>query len=296
MIEEDDMRNRLPNSNLPRPIDDKQTRRAARKNSISVSNCVSFIKGYSHNTSTDNLLISARKEVFRTQVEAMKNRQLPCYLIEISPTPRQFDILDGAFKGPKLIQKMLDSSLEKQPDTNELLLSNKDKFYNELGADKWSLYVGFLRSFINLYKESDMVYLELPVGDSCSLSASNKVYISSLNIGLVAAKTERTVLMLRQWKQVEGFRYLPNFSVIYFDGRYYAKIKYQEDDYFRRKNKDLLMELEGTLDVLIGKKLKSEYAESKSFSRVEISDSSEHQIYGSPVNHAHNRDPRKKWS
>lgn len=289
------MRNLPKSRGLPRPLDDKRVKKALKKTSEDIDKSITFIKGFGHNFSTEKWLSESRKEVFNFHVEAMKSRQKPCYLIELAPTPRQTEILESLFKGPRLVQKMLDASRDKQPDTNTFLLTNKDSFYNELGADKWSMYVGFLRGFINIYKDSDMVYLELPAGENCSLSASNKVYISSLNLGLITPASERTVLMLRQWKQIEGFRYLPSFNIILFEGRYYAKVKYKEDDYFRRKNKDLLLELEGTLDVLIGRKLKAEYAESKSYSRVEISDPSGEFIYGQAVNHAHRRDPRKKW-
>ncbi|OUK51954.1 hypothetical protein BZL33_13755 [Escherichia coli] len=73
-------------------------------------------------------------------------------------------------------------------------------------------------------------------------------------------------------------------------------IKYKEDVFFLRKNKDLLQELSGTIDVIVGSRFIKELKESRSFSRVEISESELWGISNNPVNHAHQRNPNKKWS
>ncbi|WP_338458069.1 hypothetical protein [Pantoea sp. Nvir] len=141
-----------------------------------------------------------------------------------------------------------------------------------------------------------MVELELPMSEGCSLSVSHKRFINSLSLGLINPTSERKVLMLRQRKQIEGLRYLPSFSIMLLDENYYAKVKYSKKYFHLRINKDLSKELEGTFDVLVGRALAKELKESKSFARVEISDPGGEFIYGQAVNHAHRRDPRKKWS
>lgn len=283
-------------SNLPRPLNDSRRRKDDKKTNSQLTNCISFIKSNEHSAATIKLLQQARKQAFLIRTEMMQNRLLPYYLIELEPSKRQREILDTLFKAPVIIQKLIDELLEKEVDTNAFLLTNKDVFYNALGQQNWSRYFSFLRIFVEHYKNTDMVDLELPMADGCSLSASNKVFINSLSLGLVNPTSERRVLMLRQWKQIEGLRYLPAFSVVLFDGKYYAKLKYSETDFHLRINKDLSKELEGTLDVLVGRALVKELKESKSYARVEISDPSGEFIYGQAVNHAHRRDPRKKWS
>jgi hypothetical protein len=282
--------------NLPRPLGDSRRRKAEKKTSLQLTNCISFIKSNEHDAGTLKLLRQARQQVFLIRSEMMKNRLLPYYLIELEPSKRQTDILNTLFKAPLIIQNLIDGLLEKEVDTNTFLLTNKEIFYNALGQENWSRYFPFLRIFVENYKNTDMVELELPMGEGCSLSASNKVFINSLSLGLIDPTSERKVLMLRQRKQIEGLRYLPSFSIVLFDGKYYAKVKYSETDYHLRINKDLSKELEGTLDVIVGRALAKELKESKSFARVEISDPSGEFIYGQAVNHAHRRDPRKKWS
>ena len=134
------------------------------------------------------------------------------------------------------------------------------------------------------------------MGDNCSVSASNKIFMGSLSIGLISALEERKVLMIKQWREHQGLRYLPSFSVVNFDGSYYAKIKYKESDYQLRMNKDLSKEIEGTMAVILNQKFAKDVKESRSFFRVEISDSSDFLISTDPVNHAHRRNPNKKWS
>lgn len=283
-------------SNLPRPLSDSRRRKADKKTNSQFTNCISFIKSNEHNAATSKLLQQARRQAFSIRSEMMKNRLLPYYLVDLDPSKRQTEILDTLFKAPLIIQKLIDGLLEKEVDTSTFLLTNKEVFYSALGPENWNRYFSFLRIFVEHYQNTDMVELELPMGEGCSLSASNKVFINSLSLGLINPTSERRVLMLRQWKQIEGLRYLPAFSVVLFDGKYYAKVKYSETDFHLRINKDLSKELEGTLDVLIGRALVKELKESKSYARVEISDPSGEFIYGQAVNHAHRRDPRKKWS
>lgn len=290
------MREKKKPMNLPLPINDKKRKKANKTTSNTLNNCLSFINTYQHSATTENLLKEARKEAFSIKMEMVKNRLVPYYLIELSPSDRQLKIMDKLFEAPALIQKLIDVSEDKQLETNEFLLANKEAFYNLIGQENWNRFYSFLRIFVDHYKNTDMTDLELPMGEGCSLSASNKVFISSLSIGLVAPTSEKRVLMIRQWKQMEGFRYLSSFSIVRFGSAYYAKLKYAESDFHLRRNKDLTKELEGTLDVLLGRAMISELKESKSFARVEISDPSGEFIYGQAVNHAHRRNPRKKWS
>lgn len=289
------MREKRNQIHLPRPISNKTKKKADKKTNSDLMNCLSFIKAYAHSSATEKLLQQARNEVFSIRVEAMQNRLLPYYLVELSPSERQLGILERLFKAPLVIQKLFDAMPEKEVDTNAFLLANKEIFYNAIGSENWSKFFSFLRIFVDYYKNSEMVYLEIPMSEGCSLSASNKVFISSLSLGLMAPTSERRVLMLRQWKQIEGLRYLSSFSIVLFNGKYYAKVKYSENDFTLRMNKDLSKEIEGTLDVLLGRALTRELRESKSYARVEISDPSGEIIYGQAVNHAHRRNPNKKW-
>uniref|UniRef100_UPI0013FD9452 hypothetical protein n=1 Tax=Pectobacterium polaris TaxID=2042057 RepID=UPI0013FD9452 len=247
--------------NLPRPLSDTRRKRADKKTNLQLMNCLSFIKSYEHTAAAAYLLDQSRKQVFSIRSEMMKNRLLPYYLVDLEPSKRQYEVLDTLFKAPLIIQKLIDGLMEKNVDTNAFLLTNKETFYNSLGQENWSRYVSFLRIFIDYYKQTDMVELELPMSEGCSLSASNKVFISSLSLGLINPVSERKVLMLRQWKQLEGLRYLPAFSIVFFDGKYYAKVKYSETDFHLRINKDLSKELEGTLDVLLGRAFVKELQE-----------------------------------
>ncbi|ENW9001701.1 hypothetical protein ACFMFA_005351 [Escherichia coli] len=107
---------------------------------------------------------------------------------------------------------------------------------------------------------------------------------------------KKDVIIVKQWRKYEGYRYLPCFDILKIQNKFYVKIKYKEDIFFLRKNIDLLQELSGTIDVILGSRFIKELKESRSFSRVEISESELWGISNNPVNHAHQRNPNKKWS
>jgi hypothetical protein len=280
---------------LPRPINDKLAKRGAKRATARKGQLVAFIKGSAHGETESSRLKSARNDAFLIEMEDMKNRKLPYYLVDLNPSERQLKIFDTLFIVPEMVQKLFDSQAIKTPDINEFLLGNKESFYSATGSDAWARCVPFIRGFTELYEHSDMISLEVPVGDNCSISRDNKIFIGSLSIGLIDPSNEVRVKIVQQWREHEGFRYLKSFSLLKFNGSYYAKIKYSEDRFFLQKNKDLFRELVGTFDVLVERKQWAEERESKSFSRTEISDSSSRIAIGSPVNHAHQRNPKKKW-
>ncbi|EEQ7917781.1 hypothetical protein ABCZ92_005394, partial [Escherichia coli] len=126
--------------------------------------------------------------------------------------------------------------------------------------------------------------------------ADNRIFIPVLGLGLINAVNEKDVIIVKQWRKYEGYRYLPCFDILKIQNKFYVKIKYKEDIFFLRKNIDLLQELSGTIDVILGSRFIKELKESRSFSRVEISESELWGISNNPVNHAHQRNPNKKWS
>lgn len=290
------MREKKATVNLPLPLSDKKVKKEAKKEKQTLNHCLSFIKSCGHSTKTEKLLLECRKKAFSIYLEMMKNRLLPYYLIELSPSVRQLKIFDEIFAAPSSIQELIDSLEEKEVESKNFLLEHKSVFYGLIGKENWNRFYTFLKMFVDLYKLSDMVDLELPMADGCSLSASNKVYISSLSIGLVNAYDEKKVMMVRGWRETQGIRYLTSFSLVKFNGKYFAKVKYQESDYYLRMNKDLTKEIQGTMEVLAQQRHDNDIRESRSFSRVEISESTDFLINDKAVNHAHRRDPRKKWS
>lgn len=279
---------------LPKPLDDKRVKKAAKETKAKRDALVLFIKGAAHSDSNIKKLIEARDSVFLIDMEVMKNRQLPYYLIDITPSDRQRKILDALFMIPELVKKLIDQNIDKHPEVNEFLLTNKESFYSAIGSNNWEACVGFFRAFLEQYLNSDMVSLEIPVGDDCSISKDYRIFIGGLTLGLVNAANVRRVLMIQQWREYEGFRYLKNFSILKFNGSYFVKLKYQEDIFFLKKNKDMYKELVGTFEVLLDRKFSADLKESQRFRRAEISESP-YAGSGGSVNHAHQRDPRKKW-
>lgn len=279
---------------LPKPLGDKRVKKAARNTKIKRDELVQLIKGSAHNIQNLKKLHESRDAVFLIDMEVMKNRLLPYYLIDISPTERQRRIMDTLFVIPELIEKIIDGKVDKHPNINTFLLTNKQAFYNAIGSENWEYCVGFIRAFLDNYLESDMVSLEIPVGDDCSISKDLRIFVGGLSLGLINAANNRRVLMIQQWRQYEGLRYLKDFSLLKFNGSYFIKIKYQEDVFYLKKNRDMYKELQGTFDVLLERKHAQDLSESRRYRRVEISDSP-YGAGGGSVNHAHQRDPRKKW-
>lgn len=280
---------------LPKPIDSKSERTKQDIAAKMLRNCISFIKNHEHNKEDSKFLDNVRSEAFGILFKQTRYRLHPGYFIEITPNERQEIILNSVFDFVKIAADLIDYSSDKAHDTNKFLLANKEYLYTTLGAGEWQRYVGFLRAFVDVYKNSDMIYRHIPGGEKCTLSSDNRIYIPALGLGLISPVNEIDVRIVRQWKEYEGYRYLPSFDILKSGSKFYIKIKYKEDTFFLRKNKDLLMELTGTIDVITGSKLTKELKESKSFSRIEISESTSWVISNSPVNHAHQRDHKKKW-
>ncbi|MGP6263972.1 hypothetical protein ACQ9P2_24065, partial [Escherichia coli] len=66
-----------------------------------------------------------------------------------------------------VVGDLIDRSVDKDPDTNSFLLTNKEYLYGKFGINGWQKYVRFLRAFVDAYKNSDMIYTYLPGGDNC---------------------------------------------------------------------------------------------------------------------------------
>ncbi|EHN4693800.1 hypothetical protein [Escherichia coli] len=281
---------------IPKPIDSASERKKHKKEAEKLANYISFIRNNAHGDGDKKLLSDARTQAFGILRKQMQYRLHPGYIIEIRPTERQLFLLNSVFDFVNVVGDLIDRSVDKDPDTNSFLLTNKEYLYGKFGINGWQKYVRFLRAFVDAYKNSDMIYTYLPGGDNCTLSADNRIFIPVLGLGLINAANEKDVIIVKQWRKYEGYRYLPCFDILKIQNKFYVKIKYKEDIFFLRKNKDLLQELSGTIDVILGSRFIKELKESRSFSRVEISESELWGISNNPVNHAHQRNPNKKWS
>lgn len=236
-----------------------------------------------------------RQAVFDMDWFKMTNRNTPYYLVDVYPDKRQKEILDSLFSCPELIQSKIDRMEVKTFDVNTFLLENKISFYSLIGANYWSSYVGFLRAFTDSYIESDMITLEIPAGDNVSISRDYRVFIGLLGIGLLSCGEPNRAKMVQQRKYIEGMRYIKKFSIIKFKEQYYIKIRYDDDYFHLKKSRNLELELTGTFEVMAGKALREKMAESKRYARVDLHEDPNAYYGVSIVNHAHARNPKKKW-
>ncbi|HCN5189372.1 TPA: hypothetical protein N6X06_005016, partial [Escherichia coli] len=198
---------------IPKPIDSASERKKHKKEAEKLANYISFIRNNAHGDGDRKLLSDARTQAFSILRKQMQYRLHPGYIIEIRPTERQLFLLNSVFDFVNVVGDLIDRSVDKAPDTNSFLLTNKEYLYGKFGINGWQKYVRFLRAFVDAYKNSDMIYTYLPGGNNCTLSAGNRIFIPILGLGLINAVNERDVIIVKQWRKHEGYRYLPCFDI-----------------------------------------------------------------------------------